>query len=163
VNIQQFRQSIKQKWLDYYIENRPWIVRLQVWVNCDGQRRPSSSFILATLSALEPQLNQLLPLIVDLSNNPDRIIAALNLNFNPDDHPDVLSKLSVKSLENGDVESTTANDALKFLPASSSKEVNVPASQVSYLVSKIDESCEGGRTERSQSSGFQFTVQQPEN
>jgi hypothetical protein len=47
---------------------------LGVWVNCDGQRRPSSSFILATLSVLEPELTQMLPLIVDLSSNPDRII-----------------------------------------------------------------------------------------
>lgn len=151
MNTQQFRQTVKKKWLDYYVENRVWIARLQVWVNCDGQRRPSSSFILATLAALEPQLNQLLPLIVDLSSNPDRIIAALDLNFNPDEHLKAASKPSPKALDNGSVEQKTANDALKFLPAASFYETDLPANQVAHLISKIDESCEGGRTGRSQS------------
>jgi hypothetical protein len=53
-------------------------------VTCDGDRRPSSSFILATLAILEPKLHDILPLIVDLSSNPDRIVLALGLNFNPD-------------------------------------------------------------------------------
>jgi hypothetical protein len=53
-------------------------------VTCDGDRRPSSSFILATLAILEPRLHDILPLIVDLSSNPDRIVLALGLNFNPD-------------------------------------------------------------------------------
>jgi len=155
VDTQQFRQSVKQQWLDYYVENRVWIARLQVWVNCDGHRRPSSSFILATLAVLEPQLNQLLPLIVDLSSNPDRIVAALDLNFNPDEHLKVASKLSAKALDNGSANKTTANDALKFLPAASSYETDLPASQVSHLISKIDESCEGGRSGRSQSAKSQ--------
>ncbi|MEX0272642.1 DUF5331 domain-containing protein [Leptolyngbyaceae cyanobacterium UHCC 1019] len=149
MNTQQFRQTIKKKWLDYYVENRVWIARLQVWVNCDGQRRPSSSFILATLASLEPQLNQLLPLIVDLSSNPDRIIAALDLNFNPDEQLKAASKPSPKALENGSVKQKPANDALKFLPAASFYETDLPANQVSHLISKIDESCEGGRSGRS--------------
>ncbi|WP_346291049.1 DUF5331 domain-containing protein [Sphaerothrix gracilis] len=85
MNTEQLRQALRQKWLDYYRENRSWLVRLGVWVTCQGQRRPSSSFILATLAILEPQLGQLLPLVVDLSSNPDRIVAALGLNFNPDE------------------------------------------------------------------------------
>ncbi|MFE4106901.1 DUF5331 domain-containing protein [Almyronema epifaneia] len=85
MNTEQLRQTLRQKWLDYYRENRSWLVRLGVWVTCQGQRRPSSSFILATLAILEPQLSQLLPLVVDLSSNPDRIVAALGLNFNPDE------------------------------------------------------------------------------
>ncbi|NJL84739.1 MAG: DUF5331 domain-containing protein [Leptolyngbyaceae cyanobacterium SM1_1_3] len=85
MNTEQLRQILRQKWLDYYCENRSWLVRLGVWVTYQGQRRPSSSFILATLAILEPQLNQLLPLVVDLSSNPDRIVAALGLNFNPDE------------------------------------------------------------------------------
>lgn len=99
MNIEQLRQSIKLKWLGYYQENREWLVRLGVWVNCDGQRRPSSSFILATLSVLEPQLTQMLPLIVDLNNNPDRIINCLGLNFNPEEElktvePDALAAIA---------------------------------------------------------------------
>jgi hypothetical protein len=85
VNIEKFRCSLKAKWLEYYQTNRDWLVQLGVWVTCQGKRRPSSSFILATLSILEPKLTQLLPLVVGLSNNPDRIVMALGLNFNPDE------------------------------------------------------------------------------
>jgi len=62
VNIQHLRHSLKVKWLLYYRQNRQWLVKLQIWGTYDGQRRPSSSFILATLSNLEPQLTQMLPL-----------------------------------------------------------------------------------------------------
>lgn len=85
MNSEHLRQSLKAKWLQYYQDNRPWLTRLAVWVECEGQRRPSSGFILATLSTLEPRLTDLLPLVVDLNNNPDRIVIALGLNFNPDE------------------------------------------------------------------------------
>jgi hypothetical protein len=84
VNTEQLRQTVKTKWLDYYRDNRHWLAKLAVWGNYKGQRRPSSSFILATLSVLEPQLPFLFPVIVDLSNDPDRIVSALGLNFNPE-------------------------------------------------------------------------------
>ena len=84
MNFQQLRQSLKIKWLSYYYENRPWLVKMQIWGNYDGERRPTSGFMLATLSVLEPQLDQIFPFILDLNNNPDRIVAALGLNFNPD-------------------------------------------------------------------------------
>ncbi|WP_448527875.1 DUF5331 domain-containing protein [Parathermosynechococcus lividus] len=85
MNPEQLRQAVRSKWLAYYQENRPWIVRLAIWSNYRGQRRPSSSFILGVLSALEPRLSDALPVIVELSNDPDRIISALGLNFNPDE------------------------------------------------------------------------------
>ena len=78
------RHSAKVRWLLYYRQNRPWLVRVKIWGTYDGQRRPSSSFILAVVSGLEPQLIEMLPFIVDLSNDPDQIVAALGLNFNPD-------------------------------------------------------------------------------
>jgi hypothetical protein len=84
VDTEQLRASLRTLWLDYYRSNRLWINRLGIWVTCDGDRRPSSSFILATLAILEPKLHDILPLIVDLSSNPDRIVLALGLNFNPD-------------------------------------------------------------------------------
>jgi len=146
VNTRQFRKSIKEKWLNYYADNRQWIICLRIWVNCDGQRRPSSSFILATLSILEPQLNQLLPLIVDLSSNPDRIVAALGLNFNPDEHPSVISK--IKQMEedaenNSEIEES--NGSVRMLPAATS-EVQLPSpASTASLLSKIDEGCQGGR------------------
>ena len=136
VNTEQIRQSVREKWLAYYVENRQWLSRLGVWVNCDGQRRPSSGFILATLSVLEPRLSQLLPLVVDLSSNPDRIVMALGLNFNPEDHL------------NGDTPSDTKNGSRKLLPAALN-EINIQASQVPMQApAQIDEDCWGSRDRR---------------
>ncbi|WP_339379299.1 DUF5331 domain-containing protein [aff. Roholtiella sp. LEGE 12411] len=85
MNIQQLRQSLKQKWLSYYEQNCPWLVKMRIWGTYDDVRRPLSGFILATLSVLEPQFDEILNFIVGLSNNPDKIVAALGLNFNPDE------------------------------------------------------------------------------
>jgi len=117
VNIQQLRQSLRVQWLSYYREHRDWLIRIGVWVTCEGKRRPSSSFILATLSVLEPKLTQLLPLVVDLSSNPDRIVIALGLNFNPDEE-----------LEAFEQEKQTANNGQvrRMLPGRSTEIVEVP-------------------------------------
>ena len=84
MNIQQLRQSLKQKWLIYYEQNIPWLVKIRIWGTYDGLRRPLSGFILATLSVLEPQFDEILSFMLDLNNDPDKIVAALGLNFNPD-------------------------------------------------------------------------------
>jgi len=149
VNTRQLRQSIKTKWLNYYVENRQWLTRLRIWVESDGQRRPSSSFILATLSILEPQLNQLLPLIVDLSSNPDRIVAALGLNFNPDDHPIVIAQLKQIPEDDTDpppkvAETADSNGSVKLLPAALN-DIPIPSRNTASLLSKMDEGCTGGR------------------
>ncbi|GAX35388.1 DUF5331 domain-containing protein [Nodularia sp. NIES-3585] len=83
MNIQQLRQSVKIKWLCYYEQNHAWLDKIRVWGTYNGLRRPSSGFILATLSVLEPQFDQVISFILDLNDNPDQIIAALGLNFNP--------------------------------------------------------------------------------
>lgn len=149
MNTEQLRQSLKNKWLNYYAENRYWITRLQVWGNCDGKRRPSSGFILATLSVLEPQLNHLLPLIVDLSSNPDRIVAALGLNFNPDEYLEKLQKSKPKTASVGSepAQPIAQSKTVKLLPASSS-EILSPLAQSPGQVSRIDETCQGGRYRR---------------
>ncbi|WP_414551220.1 DUF5331 domain-containing protein [Anabaena sp. CCY 0017] len=85
MNIQQLRQSVKIKWLSYYEQNRAWLVKMRVWGTYNGLRRPSSGFILATLSVLEPQFDQVMSFILDLNNNPDEIVTSLGLNFNPDE------------------------------------------------------------------------------
>jgi len=85
MNIQQLRQSLKMKWLNYYKQNRPWLVKMRVWGTYNGLRRPSSGFILATLSVLEPEFEQMLAFMIELNNNPDAIVTALGLNFNPDE------------------------------------------------------------------------------
>ncbi|WP_169220929.1 DUF5331 domain-containing protein [Brasilonema sp. UFV-L1] len=86
MNIQQLRQSLKLKWVSYYYNNRSWLEKMRVWGTYDGERRPNSGFILATLSVLEPQFEQMLPFISELNNNPDQIVVALGLNFNPEEH-----------------------------------------------------------------------------
>jgi hypothetical protein len=136
VNIEQLRQSVKVKWLSYYRENRSWLIRLGVWVNCDGQRRPSSSFILATLSILEPRFTQLMPLVVDLSTNPDRIVAALGLNFNPDSELEALNK----------AENDPDEEPLRMLPSGATDAVNPAiAPSPSRLPATLDEDCRGIR------------------
>ncbi|MEB3218094.1 MAG: DUF5331 domain-containing protein [Nostocales cyanobacterium 94392] len=85
MNIKQLRESLKIKWVKYYHQNRPWLAKMRIWGTYNGYRRPSSGFILATLSVLEPQLDEIFPFILELNNNPDQIIAALGLNFNPDE------------------------------------------------------------------------------
>ncbi|MEC4815250.1 MAG: DUF5331 domain-containing protein [Scytonema sp. PMC 1069.18] len=92
MNIQQIRQSLKLKWINYYSKNHSWLVKVRVWGTYDGVRRPSSGFILATVSALEPQLEQILPFIVELNSNPDEIVAALGLNFNIEEELYVLQE-----------------------------------------------------------------------
>ncbi|RUR74185.1 DUF5331 domain-containing protein [Chlorogloeopsis fritschii PCC 9212] len=86
MNIEQLRESLKLQWVKYYCKNRPWLTKMRIWGTYNGQRRPSSDFILATLSVLEPQLDEVLPFLLELNRNPDRIVAALNLNFNPEEH-----------------------------------------------------------------------------
>lgn len=93
MNIQQLRESLKIKWVKYYHQNRPWLAKMRIWGNYDGYRRPSSGFILATLSVLEPKLDDFFPFILELNNNPDEIIAALGLNFNPDEHLHLIKHL----------------------------------------------------------------------
>jgi Family of unknown function (DUF5331) len=90
MNIQQLRQSLKMKWLSYYAQNRSWLVKMRIWGTYDGMRRPSSGFMLATLSVLETQFEEILSFLTELSNNPDKIVAALGLNFNPDEELDFI-------------------------------------------------------------------------
>jgi hypothetical protein len=134
VNTEQLRKSVKDRWLAYYAENRDWVARLGVWVNCDGKRRPSSGFILGTLSVLEPELTALFPLVVDLSSNPDRIVVALGLNFNPDE------ELASLPQSNGSQE--LSDTAVKLLPAATTDPLSTPA-KATTLASRLDEFCHG--------------------
>jgi len=93
MNIKQLRESLKIKWVRYYHQNRPWLAKMRIWGTYDGYRRPSSGFILATLSVLEPKLDEIFPFILELNNNPDQIIAALGLNFNPDEQLDLIQNI----------------------------------------------------------------------
>lgn len=111
MNSKQLRRSLKIKWLTYYRDNREWIDKLGIWVTSNGHRRPSSGFILGALATLEPDLTNLLPLVVDLSSNPDRIISALGLDISP-----------VKELE-------ALEKAHKMLPGSAQSEVSLASAE----------------------------------
>lgn len=158
MDIQQLRQSLKVKWLLYYRRNRPWMTKLRIWGTYDGQRRPSSSFILATLTNLEPQLVQMFPFIVALSNHPDQIIAALGLNFNPEVELKSLSEATSISEANVNSNELTysspvvqtngnsKNGSAPKLPVASQEVRVAPSNRVSNIASWVDESCQGVRS-----------------
>jgi hypothetical protein len=101
VNIEHLRHSLKVKWLLYYQQNRHWLVQLRVWDTYQEQRRPLSSFILATVSNLEPEITELLPFIMALNSNPDEIVAALGLNFDPDQELQSMTEVIAVAEANG--------------------------------------------------------------
>lgn len=158
MDIQQLRQSLKVKWLLYYRRNRPWMTKLRIWGTYDGQRRPSSSFILATLTNLEPQLVQMFPFIVALSNHPDQIVAALGLNFNPEVELKSLSEATniaeINSNSNAVVYNSpivqtngnSQNGSAPKLPVASQEVRVAPSNRVSNIASWVDESCQGVRS-----------------
>jgi Family of unknown function (DUF5331) len=110
VNIEQLRHSLKVKWLHYYQQNRSWLVKLQVWGTENGRRCPKSSFILATVSILEPELTELLPLLVALNNNPDRIASALGLNFDPEEELKLISDEQLHSMTETPAQAQTSGN-----------------------------------------------------
>lgn len=81
--------SLKQKWLPYYQENRAWITR-QMAVDAvetpDGGRRPSSYLILGVISALEPELADLMLPFTKLNTDADVLVDVLELNFDPEQY-----------------------------------------------------------------------------
>jgi hypothetical protein len=141
VNTEQLRQSVREKWLNYYRDNRVWITRLATWGNYRGQRRPSSSFILASLSILEPELPNLLPMMVELSNDPDRLITALGLNFNPENELKLLvaQETATTSLEAAQVKQLLPGEAHK-LSAPQRQQVLQPAQPVAVAAARSSRS-----------------------
>ncbi|MEA5599013.1 DUF5331 domain-containing protein [Rivularia sp. UHCC 0363] len=121
MNIQQLRESLKIKWVKYYHQNRPWLAKMRIWGTYDGFRRPSSGFILATLSLLEPKLDDIFPFILELNNNPDEIIAALGLNFNPDEQLHLIKNIDEPLNHRDDInqEKITDRDIYESSPSTS--------------------------------------------
>jgi hypothetical protein len=138
MNIQQLRQSLKQKWLIYYKQNISWLVKIRIWGTYDGLRRPLSGFILATLSVLEPQFDEILAFMLDLNNDPDKIVAALGLNFNPDEELRLIK--SEHSLAINQVESESPNEKHfedKYLSSVVTTSKIVPSSLAKTLDSNL--------------------------
>ncbi len=82
-----FTASIRQKWLDYYQANRPWLV-LQMEGRStrtpDGGRRPTASLVLGVVNALEPKLGNLMVPFFKLNSDEDALVEVLGLDFDPD-------------------------------------------------------------------------------
>ena len=80
--------SLKQKWLEYYKKNRPWLILHMTEQNTvqtpDGGRRPVSYLILGILNALEPELEALMFPFSKLKADADSLVEVLGLNFDPD-------------------------------------------------------------------------------
>lgn len=79
------KNSLKQKWLQYFQSNRFWIsLHSGAVATPDGGKRPPSYLILGIINALEPQLAELMLPFSKLNPNVDTLIEVLGLNFDPD-------------------------------------------------------------------------------
>ncbi len=79
------KNSLKQKWLQYFQSNRFWIsLHSGDVATPDGGKRPPSYLILGVINALEPQLAELMLPFSKLNPNVDTLIEVLGLNFDPD-------------------------------------------------------------------------------
>ena len=96
---EQFKTELKDKWLDYYQINRNWLQSFMnknsSWANnvkYEGEledpkytpRRPNAHFILGIVTVLEPQTQGWLALCPHLQTDPNLIVKALNLDFDPE-------------------------------------------------------------------------------
>ncbi|MHC0065546.1 DUF5331 domain-containing protein [Nostoc sp. UIC 10890] len=82
-----FTDSIKQKWLQFFQNNRDWItlhMQVESVYTPDGGKRPPSYLILGVLNALEPKLAQLMLPFAKLNPDADTLIDVLDLHFDPD-------------------------------------------------------------------------------
>lgn len=79
--------SLKQKWVQFFHANRAWIAKqmeVEYVTTPDGGRRPSSNLILGVVSALEPQLAELMIPFTKLNADLNALIDVLELNFDPE-------------------------------------------------------------------------------
>ncbi|MGJ5672356.1 MAG: DUF5331 domain-containing protein [Nostochopsis sp.] len=130
MNIQQLRESLKLKWVKYYFQNRPWLIKMRIWGTYDGERRPSSGFILATLSVLEPELDEILPLLLELNNNPDCLVTALGLNFNPEEHLHLVEEDNNNNVEVETVQEKTFSETLTNGKVDSQSQVSLSSAEL---------------------------------
>ena len=74
------KNSLKQKWLQYFQSNRSWISLHSSVATPDGGKRPPSYLILGVINALEPQLQEWMLPFSKLNLNVDTLIDVLSLN-----------------------------------------------------------------------------------
>ncbi|MGL5805226.1 MAG: DUF5331 domain-containing protein [Xenococcaceae cyanobacterium] len=101
---EQFKAELKEKWLNYYQENRRWLQHCMNensgWCDCVeyneeelnsfeldedySPRRPECYFILGVVSALEPSARSLLSFMTPLNDDSEDLVKALGLDFDPE-------------------------------------------------------------------------------
>lgn len=78
------KDSLKHEWVQFFQSNRFWIdLHSETVATPDGGTRPASYLILGVISALEPQLAQLMLPFSRLNPDVDTLIEVLGLNFDP--------------------------------------------------------------------------------
>ncbi|NES94041.1 MAG: DUF5331 domain-containing protein [Desertifilum sp. SIO1I2] len=109
-----FTAAIRQKWLDYYQTNRPWLIlqmEVRSEVTPDGGRRPVSSLLLGVVNALEPKLGNLMVPFFKLNSDEDALVEVLGLNFDPEKELNKQSSVPVSSI-------STSENETRLLPDS---------------------------------------------
>ncbi|MCS7225904.1 MAG: DUF5331 domain-containing protein [Gloeomargarita sp. SKYB31] len=87
VTFAELKLVLRHAWLEYVRNQRPWLemyLKQQGFKTPDNGRRPDAGLILGVMTMTAPQLLEVLPIFFKLSQgNPDAIIEALDLNFDP--------------------------------------------------------------------------------
>jgi hypothetical protein len=93
------KTTLKHEWLNYCKSNPLVIKDFKELVQAgwgiktpDGGFRPSSPIILGILIGLHPKLSSFIATCLKLNNDSDKIIAVLNLNFDPEKELEKLAK-----------------------------------------------------------------------
>lgn len=89
--LNELRATLKETWLSYYKDNSHWLKSTN-WtkdtlndVSEKGHRRPYANLILPVITALHPELvKDYLPEIMLLTNDSNKILEFLGLDFDPD-------------------------------------------------------------------------------
>lgn len=80
---EELKPTLKDKWLDYYEANQRMIKKLME-LGFHYDKRPNSDFIIGTVSALEPRLEEYLFCFFLVCNDLNKIVEALELDFDPE-------------------------------------------------------------------------------
>lgn len=84
---EELKPTLKDKWLDYYEANQRMINKLMD-MGCKARysnhKRPTSDFIIGTVSALEPRLEEYLFCFFLVCDDLGKIVTILELDFDPE-------------------------------------------------------------------------------
>lgn len=88
---QDFKATIKDKYLDYCHTNLSWVKEFKELQNgnlgvktADGGIRPNGLFILGIISVIVPEIAPFVPVFLKLNANHEAVVATLGLNFDPE-------------------------------------------------------------------------------